>query len=64
MEMLTTLRNLRASIVSKNDGNNGGGDSKELAMLREENSKLKVVNQKQAYRINHLVKNMEQMLEK
>ncbi len=63
MEMLTTLRNLRSSIVSSgNNGINGSGDSEELAMLREENAKLKIVNQKQAYRINHLVKNMEQML--
>ena len=61
--MLTTLRNLRSSIVSSgNNGINGSGDSEELAMLREENAKLKIVNQKQAYRINHLVKNMEQML--
>lgn len=64
MEMLTTLRNIRAAMVS---GTNGGGvisDSKELAELREENAKLKAMNAKQAYRINHLVKNMEKLLEK
>lgn len=63
MDMLTTLRNIRAAIVSEDNGGNSN-DSKELAMLREENEKLKVVNQKQAYRINHLVANMEKMLGK
>ncbi len=63
MEMLTTLRNIRESITS---GENGGSvyDSKELAKLKEENEKLKTINTKQAYRIDHLVSNMEKLIEK
>lgn len=62
MEMLSTLRNIRESIAS---GQNGDiHDSKEIAKLREENEKLKTINEKQAYRINHLVNNMQKMIEK
>lgn len=63
MEMLTTLRTIRAAMVA--DSQNGSAaDSKELELLRKENEGLKKVNKKQAYRINHLVANMEKMLEK
>mmetsp|Transcript_16004 Transcript_16004/g.20318 ORF Transcript_16004/g.20318 Transcript_16004/m.20318 type:complete len:96 (-) Transcript_16004:154-441(-) len=61
MDMLTTLRTIRAAMVA--DSGNSGGDSKELARLKEENEELKKVNKKHEYRIQHLVDNMEKMLE-
>ena len=62
MEMLTTLRTIRAAIVSS--GNNLGASSKELEDLKAENEQLKKTNTKQRYRINHLVKGMEEMQKK
>ena len=63
MEMLTTLRTIREAMIA--DSKNGGAnDSKELEKLKKENEELKKVNTKQAYRINHLVANMEKMLQK
>ena len=63
MEMLTTLRNIRESIATGENADNIH-DSKELAKLKEENENLKAINSKQAYRINHLVSNMEKLIEK
>ncbi len=61
MEMLTTLRSIRAAMIA--DSGNSGGDSKELELLRKENDELKKVNKKHEYRIQHLVANMEKLLE-
>mmetsp|Transcript_32847 Transcript_32847/g.38246 ORF Transcript_32847/g.38246 Transcript_32847/m.38246 type:complete len:98 (+) Transcript_32847:137-430(+) len=65
MDMLLSLRSIREVMVASSKSGVGGGSetsSKELASLKEENEKLKLVNKKQAYRINHLVTNMEKLL--
>mmetsp|Transcript_13675 Transcript_13675/g.38504 ORF Transcript_13675/g.38504 Transcript_13675/m.38504 type:complete len:97 (-) Transcript_13675:1752-2042(-) len=63
-EFLTTLRDMKASILKdEQDGKNGGASSAEVDALREENVRLKAQVVKQAYRINHLVTGMEKMLE-
>jgi hypothetical protein len=63
MELLITLRNIREAMVNGSDGGSDV-DSKVLKQLKEENTKLKITNEKQAYRINHLVTNMEHMMQK
>lgn len=62
-EMLTTLRTIRAEIASSS-GNDNSASSKELQALKDENENLKKITTKQAYRINHLIKGMEEMQEK
>ena len=62
MEMLTTLRTIREAMVAES-GNSGSADSKELALLKKENEELKKVNKKYEYRIEHLVNNMDKLLE-
>lgn len=61
MEMLTTLRNIRAAMASS-----GGStaSSTELKALMEENNSLKKVNTKQRYRIDHLVNGMQELQKK
>jgi hypothetical protein len=61
MEMLTTLRNIRAAMASS-----GGSttNSKELQALKEENKHLMKVNTKQRYRIDHLVDGMQELQKK
>ncbi len=63
MEMLTTLRNIRATIANSSDAANAGS-TKELQALKDENERLKKVNSKQEYRIELLVKNMQEMQKK
>lgn len=65
MEMLTTLRTIRAAMASSSsDNSDGGGSSKELKALKEENAALKKQTTKQSYRINHLISGMEEMQKK
>jgi len=61
MEMLTTLRNIRAAMASS-----GGStaSSKELQALKDDNTNLKKVNTKQRYRIDHLVDGMQELQKK
>ena len=61
MEMLTTLRNIRAAMASS-----GGSttSSKELQALKEENKHLMKVNTKQRDRIDHLVDGMQELQKK
>ena len=61
MEMLEKMRAVRSALVA---GSNGGASSKELEELLAENAALKKQNAKQAYRIEHLVRSVEELLEK
>ena len=67
--MLTVLRNIRSALVAAD------GDSltsavqveahrKQMEALQEENERLKVVNTKQRYRIDHLIKGMQELQSK
>jgi len=63
-EFLTTLRDMKASMLeAEKDGKNGGASSAEMDALRKENERLNAQVTKQAYRISHLVTGMEKMLE-
>mmetsp|Transcript_4090 Transcript_4090/g.6217 ORF Transcript_4090/g.6217 Transcript_4090/m.6217 type:complete len:109 (+) Transcript_4090:91-417(+) len=72
MEMLTTLRNVRTAMVSSNGGNGSGNgnagvgaaSAKEMKALEKENERLKTENDKQRYRIDHLVRNVEEVQKK
>ena len=59
MEMLTTLRTIRAAMTSSS--NNNSASSKELQALKEENEALKKKATKQEYRINHLINGMKEL---
>lgn len=58
MSMLSTLRSIREAIVSGTAANTGMS-SREVEKLKEENAKLKAVNDKQQYRIELLVNNLK-----
>jgi hypothetical protein len=64
MEMLTTLRTIRAAITSASTSSSNGASSKELQALKEENESLKKKTMKQEFRIRHLISGMEEMQEK
>mmetsp|Transcript_13947 Transcript_13947/g.32371 ORF Transcript_13947/g.32371 Transcript_13947/m.32371 type:complete len:100 (-) Transcript_13947:1149-1448(-) len=59
MECLTTLRNLRTTM--KEEGGSSASN-KEMEALKAENELLKKKNAKQAYRIQHLVGTVEELL--
>lgn len=60
MDMLEKLRAIRSSLAESASG----ASSKELEVLQIENQALQKKNDKQAYRIEHLVKSVETLLEK
>ncbi len=60
MGMLRTLREIRSALIS----NSSQSSSKEASLLREENERLKRVNSKQKYRIEHLIGIVEELQEK
>ena len=60
-EMLTTLREIRESMV-KAGGGGSSANSKELESLKTENEKLKATIKKQEYRIRHLIAGYEEVL--
>jgi hypothetical protein len=60
MDMLEKLRAIRSSLMESA----GGASSKEMEVLQMENQALQKINAKQAYRIEHLVKSAEMLLEK
>jgi mannitol-specific phosphotransferase system IIBC component len=71
MEMLENLRAIRSAMVDNSNGkgssnstSGGGVSSKELEALQLENTALKKQTAKQAYRIEHLVRSVEELLEK
>ena len=59
-EMLTTLREIRESMVKAGGGSSA--NSKELESLKTENEKLKATIKKQEYRIRHLIAGYEEVL--
>jgi len=61
MEMLTTLRIIRAAMASSEGST---ASNKELQALKEENGNLKKVDTKQRYRIDHLVDGMQELQKK
>eukprot|EP00542_Grammatophora_oceanica_P016354 CAMPEP_0194050820 /NCGR_PEP_ID=MMETSP0009_2-20130614/37249_1 /TAXON_ID=210454 /ORGANISM="Grammatophora oceanica, Strain CCMP 410" /LENGTH=95 /DNA_ID=CAMNT_0038697635 /DNA_START=97 /DNA_END=384 /DNA_ORIENTATION=- len=59
MDALEQLRTVREAMKTSSAG---GASSKEVEALKEENAKLKKINSKQAYRIEHLVSTVETFL--
>jgi len=57
MRMLKTLREIRTALIS----NPNHSSSRDVSLLREENEKLKKINMKQKYRIEHLIMTIEQL---
>lgn len=66
-EMLLKLRDIRESLItSSSDSGNAitsSSSSKEIENLRSENEALRKTNDKLKYRVNHLVTNMEKLLD-
>ena len=72
MEHLEQLRAIRAAMLEGGTGTTagaaaaafrgGGGGSKEWEALQAENQLLKLKNQKQEYRIQHLIATVEELL--
>ena len=60
--MLISLRKIMEAMKSEAGG--GGASSKELEALKKENEELKKINAKQQYRIEHLVHNLRETIEK
>lgn len=60
MGMLRTLREVRAALISNPDQSS----SKDVETLRGENEKLKKINSKQKYRIDHLIMTIQELQEK
>ena len=60
MEYLTKLREIRKAIANEEGG--GGASSKELETLKAQNEALQKKNAKQAYRIQHLVHTVEELM--
>lgn len=61
--MLLSLRKIKEA-MAKEAGGGGGASNKELERLREENKELRKVNAKQQYRIEHLVHNLKDSMER
>lgn len=69
MEMLTVLRNIRSALVSSDGGATASiveseAHRKQVEALAQENEKLKIVNAKQRYRIDHLIRGMQELQNK
>ena len=62
MEYLTKLREIRKAIANEEGGGGGGASSKELETLKAQNEALQKKNAKQAYRIQHLVHTVEELM--
>lgn len=62
MKMLETLRTIRESM--KNGGDQQGASGKEFEALKSENAALKKQAGKYEYRIKHLVRSLEEALQK
>jgi uncharacterized coiled-coil DUF342 family protein len=67
LDFLDKLKQIRAQLIAEQkQGGAGGGSAAEraeLEALRAENALLKQKNQKLSYRVNHVVSNMNKMLE-
>mmetsp|Transcript_15676 Transcript_15676/g.29575 ORF Transcript_15676/g.29575 Transcript_15676/m.29575 type:complete len:110 (-) Transcript_15676:1669-1998(-) len=71
MEMLTVLRNIRSAMVASSaDGGTitsaaeSEAHKKQVESLEQENERLKLVNAKQRYRIDHLIQGMLELQRK
>jgi hypothetical protein len=62
--MLLSLRKMMEAMKTEAASGGGGASSKELETLRAENDELKKINAKQKYRIEHLVHNLRDVMEK
>lgn len=58
IEFLAKLREIQAVMAS---AGNGGGNSKEMEALKQENETLKKKNAKLEYRIQHILENFEKV---
>uniref|UniRef100_A0A7S2RZ23 Uncharacterized protein n=1 Tax=Eucampia antarctica TaxID=49252 RepID=A0A7S2RZ23_9STRA len=58
MEMLLKLREIRQTMISTTSPS---ASNKELEALKMENNKLKLQNAKQAYRVGHLVRSVQEL---
>ncbi|GMH89132.1 hypothetical protein TrVE_jg714 [Triparma verrucosa] len=56
LAMLLQLREVKASLMAEG----GGASGKEVEGLKEENAKLKLKNEKLEYRVQHLIKMLEE----
>lgn len=65
MKMLTTLREIRAALLT-GEGNalGSGKDLKEMEAMRMENEELKKKVSKSEYRIKHLIRAIEELQKK
>ena len=67
--MLTVLRNIRSAMVASDEGTiapaaETEAHRKQVESLEQENERLKLVNTKQRYRIDHLIKGMLELQRK
>lgn len=62
-EILLSLRKIMETMKTE-AASGGGASSKELETLRAENEELKKINAKQKYRIEHLVHNLRDVVDK
>lgn len=62
--MLLSLRKIMDAMKAEAASGGGGASCKELETLRAENDELKKINAKQKYRIEHLVHNLRDVMEK
>ena len=60
MGMLRTLREIRTALIS----NPTQSSSKDVSHVKEENEKLKKINSKQKYRIEHLIMTVQELQDK
>ena len=65
MEFLSTLRSIREAMTTATATGTSGlassASEKEWKAMKEENERLKVLNEKQKYRIEHLIRSVESL---
>jgi len=62
-ECLVKLREIKAAIEAERNGGGATVQSAELDALKAENEALKKANAKLEYRVNHVVSNLEALLD-
>ena len=58
-EFLGKLKEIKATMVKESKAGAGGASSKEVQTLKEENEMLKKRNAKLEYRVQHMLKHLE-----
>jgi len=61
MAMLRSLRSIRSSMVDNAISGPSIASTKELNELKIENERLKMITEKQGYRISHLVRGVKEL---